>query len=262
VAEPTPFPELNTVLEGHVASVRTILDGNFLGAYLQGSFAVGDADEHSDVDFIVVTDDEVTAAQQAALQAMHRRLFRLETPWAQHLEGSYIPRANLRRRDPQRRAFLYLDNGSTELILDNHCNTHVARWSLREHGVTLAGPEPESLVDLVPPEAMRAEVRASVLEHAAWAPAATKAGGMSQWKQTYLVLTFCRMLHTLASGRVVSKKASGEWALETLDPGWRGLIQQALDDRPDPWRRVEKLAARQLVEQTLAFAGYAVGEAA
>ncbi len=261
MAEPTPFPELNTVLEDHLASVRTILDDNFLGAYLQGSFAVGDADEHSDVDFIVVTNGEMTAAQQAELQAMHRRLFALETPWAQHLEGSYIPSASLRRCDPERRAFLYLDNGSIELTLDNHCNTHVVRWSLREYGVTLAGPEPESLVDPVPPDAMYAELVAAVHEYAAWAPAPTKTGGMSEWKQTFLVLTFCRMLHSLASGRVVSKRASGEWALETLEPQWRDLIQHALDDRADPWARVSRPAEPQLVERTLAFADYAVREA-
>jgi predicted nucleotidyltransferase len=47
--EPTIYPELNRVLEDLVASARTILVENFCGAYLQGSFAVGDADVHSDV---------------------------------------------------------------------------------------------------------------------------------------------------------------------------------------------------------------------
>ena len=71
---PTVYPELNAVLEELVTSVRTILAENFCGAYLQGSFAVGDADVHSDVDFIVVTEDEVSAEQLAGLQEMHKRL--------------------------------------------------------------------------------------------------------------------------------------------------------------------------------------------
>jgi hypothetical protein len=160
-----------------------------------------------------------------------------------------------------RRPFVYLDNGSTELALDNHCNTHVVRWSLREHGVTLAGPDPKSLIDPVPPDGMRDELVATVREYAAWAPAPTKAGGMSKWKQTFLVLTFCRTLHSLVSGRVASKRASGEWAIASLDPRWRDLIQRALDDRDDPWGRVDKPAEPQLVERTLAFAEYAVREA-
>ncbi|MFZ1881077.1 MAG: aminoglycoside adenylyltransferase domain-containing protein [Gaiellaceae bacterium] len=262
MAEPTAFPELNALLDDFVASLHEILGDNLHGAYLQGSFAVGDADEHSDVDFIVVTNDEVTDEQRAGLEAMHGRLFALETHWAQHLEGSYVPKTSLRRLDAMRRPFVYLDNGSTELTLDNHCNTHVVRWSLREHGVTLEGPDPQRLVDPVPPDGMRDELVATVGEYAAWAPAPTKAGGMSQWKQTFLVLTFCRTLHSLASGRVASKRASGEWAIASLDPQWRDLIQRALDDRNDPWGRVDRPAEPYLVERTLAFAEYAVREAA
>jgi predicted nucleotidyltransferase len=262
VADPTAFPDLNALLDEFVMSVRHTLGKNFVGAYLQGSFAVGDADEHSDVDFIVVTDGEVTDEERAKLQTMHQRLFALETPWAQHLEGSYVPKASIRRLDPARRPFVYLDNGSTELELDNHCNTDVVRWSLREHGVTLAGPAIRELVDPVPAEEMRNELVAAVREYATWAPAPTKAGGMSEWKQAHLVLMFCRMLHTLESGRVVSKRESGEWALVSLDSSWRDLVQRALDDRSDPWGRVDKPAEPVLAERTLAFAAYAVSEAA
>jgi len=55
MAAPTVYPKLNALLEELVSSVRAILGANFCGAYLQGSFAVGDADVHSDVDFIVAT---------------------------------------------------------------------------------------------------------------------------------------------------------------------------------------------------------------
>src|SRR5205823_11361190 len=48
---PTSYDELNAILEALVTSVQAVLGGSFVGAYLQGSFAVGDYDEHSDVDF-------------------------------------------------------------------------------------------------------------------------------------------------------------------------------------------------------------------
>lgn len=50
----TPYPELNQVLDELVSRIEQILGSSFVGAYLQGSFAVGDFDRHSDVDFIVV----------------------------------------------------------------------------------------------------------------------------------------------------------------------------------------------------------------
>src|SRR5881275_2133794 len=84
---PTVYAELNAVLGELVETVRTTLGENFCGAYLQGSFALSHADADSDVDFIVVTRDEVTDAQLDALQDMHRRIYALPSPWAQHLEG-------------------------------------------------------------------------------------------------------------------------------------------------------------------------------
>ena len=107
--------------------------------WIREHLALGDADAHSDVDFIVVTERDVTPEQQAELQALHQRLYALPMSWAQHLEGSYIPRQVLRRPDPDRRPLLYLDNGATEFALDSHDNTAVVRWSLPERGVVLAG---------------------------------------------------------------------------------------------------------------------------
>lgn len=255
---PTAFPELNSVLDELVASARSILGANFCGAYLHGSFAAGDADVFSDVDFMIVTPDELTEEQQAGLQVMHRRIFALETRWAQHLEGSYVPEKRLRRVDSSQAPFLYLGNGADQLVWDAHCNTAVVRWLLRERGLALSGPNPKKLVDPVSASALRQEAATRVHEYAEWAPEPTEAGPMSRWKQPYLVITFCRLLFTLFEGYVPSKRDAGEWALETLDRKWRDLVQQALDDRPDPWRRVHQPAAPDMIQRTLQFAHYTV----
>lgn len=262
IAEPTVFPELNHVLHELVTTARGVLGETFCGAYLVGSFAMGDADVHSDVDFLIVTYDEVRDEQLAALQAMHARLYALDVAWAQHLEGSYVATERLRRVDPSRSPFLYLDNGASELVRDNHCNTAVVRWSLREHGVTLVGPPPQTLVEPVQAVQLRDEARAGVQEYAEWAAEPTGAGGMSRWKQPYLVVTFCRLLHTLAEGTVASKREAAEWALLDLAADWASLVQKALDDRPDPWARVHQPADPEVIERTLAFADYALREAA
>ena len=253
----TPYPSLDVVLDELVAGAGRVLGPNFCGAYLVGSFALGDADEHSDVDFLVVTHDEV-GGEVGELQALHRRLYALEVSWAQHLEGSYVSRHVLRRVDPAHTKLLFLDNGAHELVRDDHCNTAVVRWTLREHGVVLAGPEPAALVEPVSAEQLRAEARATLPLYVEWAPERTKAGGMSRWKQPYLVLTFCRLLHTLESGRVSTKREAGEWSLQTLDEEWKPLIRRALEDRPDPWLRVHQPAEPALAARTLAFAAYAL----
>lgn len=261
---PTPFADLNDVLAQFTRGVQEALGENFCGSYLQGSFAVGDADMHSDVDFIVATHEQVTKEQQSELQALHERLFALDIPWAQHLEGSYVSKERLRRVDPSRAPFFYFDNGATRPAWDNHCNTAVVRWSLREHGVVLAGPPPIELVDPVSPDDLRAEVRSAMDEWASWGRAsqarfeAYGRPGMSRWKQALLVLSFCRILHTVERGTVTSKRAAGEWALVALDASWGDLIQRALDDRPDPWTRVHQPADAAMIERTLAFIDYAL----
>ena len=250
----TAYPALDSVLTELVAGARTALEENFVGAYLQGSFAVGDADEHSDVDFIVVLERELTEVEQRELQTLHGRLFELPTHWAQHLEGSYVPRDQLRRVDPERRPWFYFDNGAIEPAWDNHDNSAVVRWSLREHGVVLAGPDPVSLVAPVSGGALRAAVIHDLAVFGDWLRARDT---WSARLQTVAVLTYCRILHTLETGIVASKRAAAEWALGALDPGWASLIRRALDERRDPWRKVHEVADPELVTRTLAFVDYA-----
>ncbi len=249
---PTIFPELNTVLGELVSAARDALPGNFCGAYLQGSFAAGDADVYSDVDFLVVAEHPITAEQTEAIAAGHARVHAGPIPWAQHLEGSYVDRAALRRVGPRPDPWIYFDNGSKRLEWSDHDNNAVTRWTLREHGVVLAGPAPDMLVDPVSAAQLRSEVLAVIRD---WAVdlRADREGMDNAWRQPHVVLSYCRTLHTLAVGQVTSKPVAGRWALGELDARWRPLIQQALDDRPDPWLRVHRRARPGAVDETWDF---------
>ena len=132
---PTPFQDLNSVLAELVGSVIATLGTGLAGAYLQGSFAVGGFDEHSDVDFVFVTEAEPSSDEVAALQRVHARVYDLDCEWAKHLEGAHFPRAVLYRAAGRGRPVWYLEHGSNALALSEHCNTVVVRWVLRECGV-------------------------------------------------------------------------------------------------------------------------------
>jgi hypothetical protein len=250
----TGFPELDELLADFVAGLRSVLGDNFVGAYLTGSFAIGDADVHSDVDWLVVTEQTPSEVEQRGLNELHAKLYERETPWAQHLEGSYAPREQLRRPGPEE--WLFLDNGATTLEWDKHCNTSVVRWTVRERPTALAGPDPRDLIDPVSADDLRTEAQPVLAELTAWAhaPHPGHPSGMSRWKQPYVVLTLCRALHTLETGALCSKREAGEWAKRSLEPEWRDLIQRALDDRPDPWLRTKQDSTPELVARTRAFA--------
>jgi hypothetical protein len=255
---PTSYPELNHVLTVLVDGAREVLGGCFLGAYLHGSFAIGDADEFSDVDFVVATHDVLTDPQVSGISNLHQRIFTLPTVWAQHLEGSYIPADALREVDAGQTQFAYFDNGSTALAWSDHDNTAIMRWSLRERGITLVGPEPATLINPVTRSALIAEVIGSLRDRARFLhdhPADLDNG----WVQPYIVLTFCRGLHTISVGAVTSKPAAGKWAIDALDARWHPLIRRALADRPDPSERARRPAEQGVLAETWAFVDDVVG---
>lgn len=248
----TPYLDLNRVLNDLLQHTQEILGRNFVGAYLQGSFAVGDFDAHSDVDFIVVTEKELTGEQVARLQEMHGRIYDRPISWAQHLEGSYFPRRDL--FDPPRSGdeFWYLEHGARSLARSDHCNTYVVRWSLREKGITLAGPPPETLLPPIPGEALTEEVRTTLLD---WGQEILDDPQRfnNRFYQGFILLSYCRMLHALEFGEIASKKVCAEWAKGTIDPSWSDLIDRAWATRPDPARSVRETADPDDYARTLQF---------
>ena len=278
---PTPYAELNALLAELVSRVRALLGDNLVGAYLQGSFAVGDFDEMSDVDFAIVLRRDIAEAELPALQALHGALHRLPSDWARRLEGSYFPRAVLRRlaaaprdppgvpprpadwadpgtsgRPPRVYPLLYLGNGSDSLVRSEHDNTQVVRWVLREKGVRLWGPAPRPLIDPVTPAALRAEVGETLRYVAALIEGEPAHLGYPYYRR-FFVLLFARILQSLATGAVRSKAAAVAWATGALPPRWRPLIEDAWSARSDP-----SPPGAAAIAETQAFLAFALERAA
>lgn len=229
----TPFEELDELLVGFTGSVREILGGDFVGAYVQGSFALGAGDRHSDCDFTIVTAVLPSGPAEAALRRLHRQIFMRSGRWTKQLDGSYADAATLRTGDGVGVKWLYCSRGSRQLVWDDHCNTLGTRWILRNHGIVVDGPPITDLVDPLDPDAMRAGIRKTLIELrpglSGWADY-----GIA-WMQRFTVAAYCRALYTLCTGAVTSKRGAMEWARENLDPAWRPLLTQVIEDRELGW---------------------------
>jgi hypothetical protein len=226
-ANPTPYPDINTVLHLLLTSVQATLGEHFVGLYLHGSLASGDFDPaRSDIDFVVVTADALPEERIPALAALHARLIDSGMPWASKLEGTYFPQAVLRRYVPSDALYPSLNEGS--FYMGSHGSDWVIQsYILREHGIVLAGPAPRSWIDPVAPEALRRAMRELLREW--WAPMLHDTARLrSAEYQAYAVLTMCRALYTLESGAVVSKPVAARWAQANLGMRRAKLIERAL----------------------------------
>lgn len=253
----TPFAELDEVLRDFVARVQVVLGDNFVGAYLQGSFAVGDADQFSDVDWTVAIRRELTDAEVTALQVMHGEIFDQESQWAKHLEGSYFPLDVLADHGRVKEPLWYLDNGSRQMIQDAHDNELVVRWVTREHGITLAGVDAKTIIPVVEADDLRGEVRKTM---DGWGNEILNNPNKidNQWYQMFATISYCRMLHTMATGRIESKPAGAAWALANMGSEWHGLIERAVANRPKGFAAVHEAADPDEVNLTLKFIAFAL----
>lgn len=233
--QPTPYPELNGLLAELVEHARGVFGDDFVGAYLVGSFAVGDADLQSDCDFLMVVRYPIGPERERAVRELWQELPLRDGFWTGHLEGSYADAEALGDLDRIGEPWLFIDHGHREMEWSDHCNREVVRWSLRERGVTLIGPPPPSFVAPVPAETLSERMRRDL-------PTLTEdildwANPGHSWTQRYLVTTYCRVLYSLVTGEVTSKRRALEWGIRTLDPRWRPLLEQVRDDRDTdiPW---------------------------
>lgn len=256
---PVPDRELNSLLNQLVEGIKPVLGANFLGGYLGGSFAHGGWDAYSDVDFVIVIEEDLNPLILDDLKAVHAGVFTLDHYWARHLEGSYFPKAVLADLNRTAEPLWYLDNGSLNFERSPHDNTLVNRWVLREYGLILEGPEPSLWIPRIPEIFLKAEVWWTMRE---WGGDILSGAYRitNRFAQTFTVLMFCRMLQTLSGGRVQSKQAGADWAKAALDRRWRPLIEDALSARANQYQRCYEQADPQMIRKTRDFVRYALME--
>ena len=203
---PTPYSDVNEILTLLLNSVQEILGNQLVGMYLYGSLSSGDFDpESSDIDFLVVTTSTLSDKAIAELRSMHQRIWKSSLKWSSKLEGSYIPKRDIRRHDPHsppcptvNEGKFYLDKRGSDWIIQRHV--------IREQGIILTGPEPKTLIDPVSPEDIRRAVKEVLQEW--WLPMLEDPSWLKNHGSEYhafAILSMCRALHALEHGMIVSK---------------------------------------------------------
>lgn len=261
-----PYPELRETLNIFVDEVAAELKENLVGIYLVGSIASGDFDLDSDVDFLVVTNTELTETNMKSLQDIQTRIHEIDCYPAKHLEGSYISINDLNDWNTVgEKKLYYFDNGNTTYEMSTHDNQWHVRWILRERGITLIGQKPETILQATPPDKLSNEIKASMFQAKSYFEDEINrplSFFNSRFGQSFVVLTYCRMLHTLHTGTVQSKKAGAQWAKQYVDSKWIKLIDQAWNEREGVrfMVKIHQRAEQSLLGETLDFINYAISQ--
>lgn len=237
--------QLSEALGRVVTGVTAAVGEQLAGIHLVGSFALGAGDAHSDVDVVVRTHAALEPPRAVALRALHRELPSSPGPWLRHLEAGYATAEQLAGPPGAGADWLYVDNGSCELVRSRHDDTWTTRWILAHAAVTLRGEDAADSVRIPTADEMRSAARAEALRRRE-ALRRDPAILADAWGQTYVVTLFARLLRTASEGDVLSKADALRWAAERSDGVARALLERAIHDRPDPWRRVGRRADAEL----------------
>jgi Domain of unknown function (DUF4111)/Nucleotidyltransferase domain len=227
---PTAYPEVNEALRAFHASVQAILGLRLRGLYLVGSLALGDFDPAaSDLDIIVVTDGALPEDRIEALRDFHTRFRASDSPWATRLEAVYIPQDDLRSPATASVSYPQVERDRPFFVEPPEPGWSVQRYTLREYGVVIAGPNPRDLLDPVDPDEMGHT--GAFIAHG-WLDDVEHDPTWLDWARprpyfAFVVATLCRLLYTLETGDVASKPTATRWAQQTLESQWADLIPRA-----------------------------------
>lgn len=220
--------DVTEILQTLLYGIQEAIEEDLVGVYLRGSLALGDFDPNtSDIDFLVVISIPITEEKFAVLSAFHSRLANSPNPYSADLEGAYINLDSLKRfRAGDFHPTIY--RGEDLQWSKHHMNWVLERWTVRYHGITLNGPDPQKLIEPISVEELHSAVSIRLSDWVEWANQIDD----PEWRfplshKAYVVETMCRIMFTLDCGDICSKPHAVVWALERFPEPWRTLVERS-----------------------------------
>lgn len=251
----TPYADVNGILARLSDDLCRIFGKRLIGLYLTGSLSYGDFDAaSSDIDFIAVLREPMSARDRLDVKAMHDRIGAAYPVWRKRIEGSYVTTEMLASEEPPQQPRPYF-NGGALWEQDPHYGQEwiMNGYVLHECAIAVIGADPKTVFRRISHDSYR---RASIRSlHEEWKPLLTDASLLrSSHHQAYVTLTVCRILHTAKNEGMASKRAASRWVKRHYGQTWRGLIEKA-----ENWRHGDEL---DLTGALLDFIRFAVRELA
>ena len=212
--------ELAAAIESHFRS-------DLLGLYLFGSLAAGGFyPGKSDLDLMAIIAAEVEQGSQLEeLRSLHDAFVSERPAWIERIEVAYVERGVLQTfGDRPRGRIAVICPGEPLHIRDAGVEFTLDWYRVTTQGETILGPPPLDLGPQVSPSAYRHAVEVLLKE---W-PSKVRAPWVAYVPahQGYVVMTLCRALYALATGKQATKEEAATWAAARY-PEWSRFINEA-----------------------------------
>jgi hypothetical protein len=252
-ADPTPYADINQLLELLLSGMQKILGAKLIGLYLYGSLVIGDFDPNiSDIDLVAALSSDIDDKEFGALQKMHDDFAKKFMEWDGRIEVCYISVAALHAVRSSTSQIANISPGEPFHRRESSREWLTDWYVVREKGIPLFGPSPKSIIEPISKDEFIQSVKANAKEWREWIH-----DMQNRKSQAYAILTMCRALYTFKHGEQVSKKQAAIWTEQEF-PEWSSLIQNALLWRED-WRN-EQVDHAETFPETLRFIHFAISQ--
>jgi hypothetical protein len=250
---PTPYRDVNELLQFYKREIESKLGQHLEGLYLTGSLSYGAFNQDtSDIDIVAIVQEPLSQRDIGSVRRLHVQMMDQFGKWARRLECSYTPIAMLSSIAPPKEPRPYWGSEGTFYEAASYGNEWIINnYLLYQYGISLQGPGFRELIGPVQVEEVQKACIRDLFQE--WEP---KANDEHWFKNShyasYFVLNLCRILYTVTSKDVGSKKIAAAWTKARYGEAWRSLIEAAED-----WRYGTEL---DIYDQAITFLNFVIGE--
>ncbi len=199
--------------------------------FVEGSIALGGFNERfSDIDFVALLNRPATSADLDTLRYLHKIIEKSHPRW--RLSGRYLPLSSLSRFDKIVEPVLYYHDGVLRPDRSFELNS-VEGWILKNHGIALVGPEPQTLPFTLDWDLLIKKMRGNLNSYwARWTRQPDRFMVMlSDWGIQWTVLGGLRQFYSFREHTITTKTKAAEYALTQVPARWHQLIREAMNIR-------------------------------
>ncbi len=226
------IPEsIQPLLQNYILQVNQQTPNLLTAFYIEGSIALDGFNEHfSDIDFIAILNRQITLVEIETLRSIHSTIEKIFPEW--RMSGSYFQVIDLSHFKDAPSQNLFFHDGVLQLHGHFELNS-VEGWILKNHGIALIGPEPQTLGFSVDWNFLIQKMRDNLNSYwLSWANQPQRILMLfSDWGIQWAVLGVLRQFYSFRENDITTKTKAGEYALTCLPEKWHRLIQEALDIR-------------------------------